>query len=117
MKLKDLVKEVDDAVQRRDPHVQVLGKTWPVVEYPSGVRKVVLELKQGVMTIECLGGAERTIPGQVVRNFGRRVLRIYRGRNLELDGAVDGVYARDVELECTKIVLGAKTPAIASLIV
>jgi hypothetical protein len=116
MKLKDLVKEVDDAVRRRDPHVQVFGKTWPVVDYPGGVRKVVLELTQGVMTIEALGGGERTIPGQVVRNFNRRVLRIYRGRNLHLDGAIDGVYVRDVELECTKIVLAVKTPAIASLI-
>lgn len=117
MKIRDLMATVAEGVRRRDPHVTAFGKTWPLVEYPGGVRKVVFELTDCVMTVESLGGAERSVPGQVVRNFGKQVLRIYRGRNLSLEGAIDGVYFQDVELECTKIVLGAKTPAIAKLVV
>ena len=133
MKLMDLVADVATAVLRRDAHVQAMGKTWPLVEYPGGVRKVAIECKQGPMVIESLGGGEPTMAGQVVRNFGKQVLRISRlvregeefsptswdpkQRGLCLDGAIDGVYVQDVELECTKIILGVKTPGIASLIV
>lgn len=116
MKIRDLMASVDEAVRRRDPYVTAFGKNWPLVEYPGGIRKVVFELTDCVLTVESLGGGERSIPGQVVRNFGKRVLRMYRGRNLSLEGAIDGVYFQDVELECTKIVIGAKTPAIASLL-
>jgi hypothetical protein len=124
-----MVREVGEAMRRHDPFVVLDGEQYPIADYPGGVQRIVIQhgtmefkpLKRHYDTtiISSLGGSKNRIDQmteQAVRNFGRQVLRIERADSssngrpfLCEDGAIDGVYVTDVEIECTKLVLGART--------